>query len=127
VPERLLAGNTTFKPPPVVRGDVPRANCRSRPGAVVRRGAPAAESGCVFAARLILGLADGLSYREIEHRLGPSAPTVIFPDSPLTSLERFKGLLAKPQFLSRKLSAELARRELNGSNMRPEAHDEHWT
>jgi transposase-like protein len=30
----------------------------------------------VFRARLILALADGMSYREIERRLGASAPTV---------------------------------------------------
>ena len=33
-------------------------------------------AGDVFRARLILALADGLSYREIERRLGASAPTV---------------------------------------------------
>jgi transposase len=33
-------------------------------------------AGDVFRARLILGLADGLSYRDIECRLGASAPTV---------------------------------------------------
>ncbi|MGH9726284.1 MAG: IS630 family transposase [Candidatus Acidiferrales bacterium] len=33
-------------------------------------------AGAVFRARLILSLADGLSYREIERKLGASAPTV---------------------------------------------------
>lgn len=33
-------------------------------------------AGDVFRARLILALADGLSYREIERKLGASAPTV---------------------------------------------------
>ena len=33
-------------------------------------------AGYVFRARLILALADGLTYREIEHKLGASAPTV---------------------------------------------------
>jgi hypothetical protein len=32
-------------------------------------------SGYVFRARLILALADGLTYREIEQALGASAPT----------------------------------------------------
>jgi transposase len=33
-------------------------------------------AGDVFRARLILALADGLSYRDIERKLGASAPTV---------------------------------------------------
>jgi hypothetical protein len=33
-------------------------------------------AGDVFRARLILALADGLTYREIERKLGASAPTV---------------------------------------------------
>ena len=33
-------------------------------------------AGDVFRARLLLGLAEGLSYREIERKLGASAPTV---------------------------------------------------
>jgi transposase len=33
-------------------------------------------AGDVFRARLILALEDGLSHREIERRLGASAPTV---------------------------------------------------
>ena len=33
-------------------------------------------SGDVFRARLILALADGLTYRDIERKLGASAPTV---------------------------------------------------
>jgi hypothetical protein len=33
-------------------------------------------AGDVFRARLILALADGLSYRDIERRYGASAPTV---------------------------------------------------
>jgi uncharacterized protein YerC len=33
-------------------------------------------AGDVFRARLILVLADGLSYRQIESKLGASAPTV---------------------------------------------------
>ena len=33
-------------------------------------------AGDVFRARLILAVADGMSYREIEQRLGASAPTV---------------------------------------------------
>jgi transposase len=33
-------------------------------------------AGDVFRARLILALADGMSYREIERKLGASAPTV---------------------------------------------------
>jgi DNA invertase Pin-like site-specific DNA recombinase len=33
-------------------------------------------AGDVFRARLIFALADGLSYREIERKLGASAPTV---------------------------------------------------
>lgn len=33
-------------------------------------------AGDVFRARLILALADGMSYREIERKLGASAPTI---------------------------------------------------
>ena len=33
-------------------------------------------AGEVFRARIILALADGLTYREIEQKLGASAPTV---------------------------------------------------
>ena len=33
-------------------------------------------AGDVFRARLILALADGLTYREIERKLGASAPTL---------------------------------------------------
>ena len=34
------------------------------------------QAGDVFRARLILAVADGMSYREIERKLGASAPTV---------------------------------------------------
>src|SRR5438270_4626700 len=81
----------------------------------------------VFRARLILCLADGLSYREIERRLGASAPTVSkwksrFEESGMAGLQgQHKG--SQPRTVTPAVQARILRR----AQQKPEDRSTHWS
>jgi transposase len=84
-------------------------------------------AGDVFRARLILALADGLSYRKIERKLGASAPTVSlwkkrFQQSGLAGLEgQHKG--SKPRAATPVVQARVIRRV----QQKPTDGSTHWS
>jgi transposase len=84
-------------------------------------------AGDVFRARLILGLADGLSYREIERSLGASAPTVSkwksrFEESGLAGLQgQHHG--SKPRTATPAAQARIIRR----TQQKPADGSTHWS
>jgi transposase len=88
------------------------------------RSSPAGE---VFRARLILGLADGMSYREIERKLGASAPTVLkwkkrFEQQGVEGLQgRHKG--SKPRQATPAVQARVIRR----AQQKPGDASTHWS
>ena len=77
-------------------------------------------AGDVFRARIILALADGLTYREIERRLGASAPTVSkwkgrFEQHGMEGLQgRHRG--SKPSRATPAVQARVIRRAFVGGN-----------
>jgi transposase len=84
-------------------------------------------AGDVFRARLILALAEGLSYREIERTLGASAPTVSkwksrFEQAGLAGLQgRHRG--SKPRTATPAMQARIIRR----AQQRPCDGSTHWS
>jgi transposase len=84
-------------------------------------------AGDVFRARLILALADGLSYREIERGLGASAPTVSkwksrFEESGLAGLHgQHQG--SKPRTATPAAQARIIRR----AQQKPADGSTHWS
>jgi len=84
-------------------------------------------AGDVFRARLILCLADGLSYREIERRLGASAPTVSkwksrFEESGMAGLQgQHKG--SQPRTVTPAVQARIIRR----AQQKPSDGSTHWS
>ena len=84
-------------------------------------------AGDVFRARLILCLADGLSYREIERRLGASAPTVSkwksrFEESGMAGLQgQHKGI--QPRTVTPAVQARIIRR----AQQKPSDGSTHWS
>lgn len=84
-------------------------------------------AGDVLRARLILALADGLSYREIQRRLGMSAPTVSlwkgrFEQSGIAGLQgRHKG--SKPRAATPAVQARVIRRV----RQKPTDGSTHWS
>jgi transposase len=88
------------------------------------RALPAGEG---FRARLILALADGLSYREIERTLGASAPTISkwkkrFEESGVPGLEgRHQG--SKPRAATPAVQARIIRR----AQQKPADGSTHWS
>ena len=84
-------------------------------------------AGDVFRARLILALGDGLSYREIERKLGASAPTVSlwkhrFEESGVVGLQgRHKG--SKPRAATPAIQARVIRRV----QQKPSDGSTHWS
>jgi transposase/transposase-like protein len=84
-------------------------------------------AGDVFRARLILALADGLSYREIERTLGASAPTVSkwrsrFEESGLAGLQgQHQG--SKPRTATPAVQARIIR----GAQQKPVDGSTHWS
>lgn len=84
-------------------------------------------AGDVFRARLILALADGLSYREIEGKLGASAPTVSlwkrrFEQSGIAGLQgRHKG--SQPRTVTPAVQARIIRRV----QRKPADGSTHWS
>jgi transposase len=84
-------------------------------------------AGDVFRARLILALADGLSYREIERKLGASAPTVSkwkrrFEQAGLEGLQgRHQG--SKPRRATPAMQARVIRR----AQQKPTDGSTHWS
>ena len=84
-------------------------------------------AGDVFRARLILTLSDGLSYREIERKLGASAPTVAlwkrrFEESGIAGLQgRHKG--SKPRAATPAIQARVIRRVQE----KPSDGSTHWS
>ncbi|HEY6987122.1 MAG TPA: IS630 family transposase, partial [Bryobacteraceae bacterium] len=84
-------------------------------------------AGDVFRARLILSLADGLSYREIERKFGASAPTVSkwkrrFEQAGMEGLQgRHKG--SKPRRATPTMQARVIRR----AQQKPSDGSTHWS
>ena len=84
-------------------------------------------AGDVFRARLILSLADGLSYRAIERTLGASAPTVSkwkrrFEQSGMAGLQaRHKG--SQPRTVTPAVQARIIRR----AQQKPSDGSTHWS
>src|SRR5215831_7790647 len=84
-------------------------------------------AGDVFRARLILALADGLSYREIEKRLRTSPPTIArwrqrFEQHRIEGLNpRHKG--SRPRLVTPAVQARILRRTLEA----PPDGSTHWT
>jgi transposase len=84
-------------------------------------------AGDVFRARLILCLAEGLSYREIERRLGASAPTVSkwknrFEQSGMAGLQgQHKG--SQPRTVTPAVQARILQR----AQQKPSDGSTHWT
>lgn len=84
-------------------------------------------AGDVFRARLILALAGGMSYREIERKLGASAPTVSlwkrrFEESGIAGLEgQYKG--SKPRTATPAVQARVIRRV----QQKPTDGSTHWS
>ena len=84
-------------------------------------------AGDVFRASLILALADGLSYREIERKLGASAPTVSlwkrrFEESGMAGLQgRHKG--SNPRAATPAIQARVIRRV----QQKPSDGSTHWS
>ena len=84
-------------------------------------------SGDVFRARLIVALADGLSYREIEEKLNTSAPTIArwrgrFEHGRIEGLNpRHKG--SRPRVVTPSVQARILRRTLQA----PPDGSTHWT
>jgi transposase len=84
-------------------------------------------AGDVFRARLILSLAEGLSYREIERKLGASAPTVSkwksrFEQSGIAGLQaQHKG--SKPRAATPAMQARVIRRV----QQKPSDGSTHWS
>jgi transposase len=84
-------------------------------------------SGDVFRARLILALADGMSYREIERKLGASAPTVSkwksrFEQKGMNGLQgRHQG--SKPRRATPAVQARVIRR----AQAKPSDGSTHWS
>ena len=84
-------------------------------------------AGDVFRARIILALADGLSYREIERRLGASAPTVSlwkgrFQEFGVAGLQgQHKG--SKPRTATPTVQARVIRRV----QQKPSDGSTHWS
>jgi transposase len=84
-------------------------------------------AGDVFRARLILLLADGLSYREIEQKLGASAPTVSkwksrFEQSGMAGLQgQHKG--SQPRTVTSAVQARILRR----AQQKPSDGSTHWS
>ncbi len=84
-------------------------------------------AGDVLRARLILALADGLSYREIQRRLGASAPTVSlwkgrFEESGIAGLQgRHKG--SRPHAATAAVQARVIRRV----QQKPTDGSTHWS
>ena len=83
-------------------------------------------AGDVFRARLILALADGLTYRQIEQRLGASAPTVSkwknrFEENGIEGLQgRHPG--SKP----RRATPALQGRPIRRAQQKPSDGSTHW-
>ncbi len=84
-------------------------------------------AGDVFRARLILAVADGMSYREIERRLGASAPTVSkwktrFEEKGIEGLQgRHQG--SKPRRATPAIQARIIRR----AQQKPADGSTHWS
>jgi transposase len=84
-------------------------------------------AGDVFRARLILALADGLSYREIERKLGASAPTVVkwksrFEQAGMSGLQgRHQG--SRPRTATPAVQARIIRR----AQQKPSDGSTHWS
>jgi transposase len=84
-------------------------------------------AGDVFRARLILSLADGLSYREIEEKLNTSSPTIArwrarFEQDRIEGLNpRHKG--SQPRVVTPAVQARILRRTLQN----PPDGSTHWT
>lgn len=84
-------------------------------------------AGDVFRARLILALADGLSYREIERTLGASAPTVSkwkgrFEQAGIAGLEgKHQG--SRPRTATPAIQAKIIRR----AQQKPTDGSTHWS
>jgi transposase/Trp operon repressor len=84
-------------------------------------------AGDVFRARLILALADGLSYREIEQKLGASAPTVSkwklrFEHAGIAGLEgKHQG--SRPRTATPAMQAKIIRR----AQQKPTDGSTHWS
>ena len=84
-------------------------------------------AGDVFRARLILALAEGLSYREIERKLGASAPTVSkwktrFEQAGMEGLQgRHQG--SKPWLATPTVQARVIRR----AQQKPSDGSTHWS
>jgi len=84
-------------------------------------------AGDVFRARLILALADGLSYREIERKLGASAPTVSkwksrFEQSGMDGLQAHnRG--SRPRTATPAVQAKIIRR----AQQKPSDGSTHWS
>ena len=84
-------------------------------------------AGDVFRARLILALADGRTYREIERRLGASAPTVVkwksrFEQAGMAGLQgRHQG--SRPRTATPGVQARIIRR----AQQKPSDGSTHWS
>jgi transposase len=84
-------------------------------------------AGDVFRARLILALADGLTYREIERKLGASAPTVVkwksrFEQAGMAGLQgRHQG--SRPRTATPAVQARIIRR----AQQKPSDGSTHWS
>jgi len=84
-------------------------------------------AGDVFRARLILALADGLSYRDIERKLGASAPTVSkwksrFEQAGIAGLEgKHQG--SRPRTATPAIQAKIIRR----AQQKPTDGSTHWS
>jgi transposase len=84
-------------------------------------------AGDVFRARLILALANGLSYREIERKLGASAPTVSkwksrFENAGIAGLEgKHQG--SRPRTATPAMQAKIIRR----AQQKPSDGSTHWS
>ena len=84
-------------------------------------------AGDVFRARLILALAEGMSYREIERKLGASAPTVSkwksrFEQAGMEGLQG-RHLGSKPRRATPKVQARIIRR----AQQKPADGSTHWS
>ena len=84
-------------------------------------------AGDVFRARLVLRLADGLSYRKIERKLGASAPTVSkwknrFEQAGMAGLQaQHRG--SRPRTVTPAVQASILRR----ARQKPYDDSTHWT
>lgn len=84
-------------------------------------------AGDVFRARLILALADGLTYREIERKLGASAPTVVkwksrFEQAGMAGLQgQHRG--SQPRAATPAVQARILRR----AQQKPSDGSTHWS